>query len=132
MIFEVCKNQQKKTKVRHLGSQRFNSCAALRDRRGPAEALELCKNLKVLFDTLCPPERGRRIQGASAHSAGPVYGFVSLWCVGLISFSFCDQILCEKPTCENRFQILLIYCNIQPGASKKLPKWSQKGPYFHI
>ena len=50
------------------------------------------------------------IQGASAHSAGPVYGFVSLWCVGLIIFSFCDQILCEKPTCEDRFQILFISC----------------------
>ena len=67
------------------------------------------------------------IQGASAHSAGPVYGFVSLWCVGLILFSFCDQILCEKPSCEDRFQILFISCKIQPGASKMLPKWSQKG-----
>ena len=72
MIFEVCKNQQKKTKVRHLGSKRFSSCAALRDRRGPAEALELCKNLKVLFDTLCPPERGRRIEARSAHFARPI------------------------------------------------------------
>ena len=26
------------------------------------------------------------IQGASAHTAGPVHGFVSLWCLGLISF----------------------------------------------
>ena len=43
-------------------------------------------------------------------------------------FSFCDQILCEKPACEDRFQILFISCKIQPGASKKLPKWSQKGP----
>ena len=68
------------------------------------------------------------IQSASAHSAGPVYGFVSLWCVGLIIFSFCDQILCEKPTCEDRFQIIFISCKIQPGASKMLPKWSQKGP----
>ena len=43
-------------------------------------------------------------------------------------FSFCDQILCEKPACEDRFQILFISCQIQPGASKKLPKWNQKGP----
>ena len=75
------------------------------------------------------------IQGACAHSAGPVYGFVSLWCVGLILFWFWDQILCEKPTCGDRFQILFISCKIQPGASKMVPKcsqkgrkWSQKGP----
>ena len=68
------------------------------------------------------------IQSASAHSAGPVYGFVSLWCVGLISFSFCDQILCEKPSCEDRFQIRFISCESQPGASKMLLKWSQKDP----
>jgi len=65
---------------------------------------------------------------ASAHSAGPVYGFVSLWCVGLIIFSFCDQILFGKPTCEDRFQILCISCTIQPEASEMFPKWSQKGP----
>ena len=41
-------------------------------------------------------------------------------------FSFCDQILYEKPACEDRFQILFISCKIQPGASKKLPKLSQK------
>ena len=28
---------------------------------GRAEALELCQDLGFLFDTLCPPERGRRI-----------------------------------------------------------------------
>ena len=43
-------------------------------------------------------------------------------------FSFCDQILCEKPTCEDRFQILFISWKIQPGASKMLLKWTQKGP----
>ena len=96
---------------------------------GRAEALELCQDLGFLFDTLCPPERGRRIQSASAHSAGPVYGFVSVWCVGLIIFSFCDQISCEKPICGDRFQILFISCKIQPGASKMLLKWSQKGQH---
>ena len=28
---------------------------------GRAEALELCQDLGFLSDTLCPPERGRRI-----------------------------------------------------------------------
>ena len=37
-------------------------------------------DLKCLALSLC------FIQCASAHTAGPVYGFVSLWCVGLISF----------------------------------------------
>ena len=55
--------------------------------------------------------------------------------MGLILFWFWDQILCEKPTCGDRFQILFISCKTQPGASKMVPKcsqkgrkWSQKGP----
>ena len=50
-----------------------------------------------------------------------------MWCVFFFFFSFCDQILCEKPTCEDRFQILFISCKIQPGASKMLLQWSPKG-----
>ena len=55
------------------------------------------------------------IQDASAHTARPVYGFVSLWCVGFWS---CDQILCKKPICGDRFQMPFISPKIERGASK--------------
>ena len=138
MIFEVCKNGLKMTKVRHLGGQRFNSCAARRNVRGRRGGKEGLKPLRVWqgswarhlkpriqglgnlgpgktrqepsfwSSTPCSPLGGGAAEGACAHSAGPVYGFVSVWCVGLLFFSFCDQILCEKPTCEDLFQILFI------------------------
>ena len=63
-IFEAWKIKQNSEKNENLeleGSRGRYFGGGPAECAGRAEALELCQDLGFLFDTLCPPEQGRRI-----------------------------------------------------------------------
>ena len=69
--------------------------------------------------------RGRRIQSASAHSAGPLCFFVGLWLVGLWFVGLWPSIVLKNALAEigAKFQRKLAQmCKFTPNYTKKGPK----------
>ena len=71
---------------------------------------------------------GTFIQGASAHTAGPVYGFVSLWCVGLISFFVLRPNSLWKTRLRRSIPNSIYFLQNSTRSVQKAPKMEPKGP----
>ena len=90
-------NSEKNGNLEHAGWRPDILGSGPAECAGPAEALELCQDLGFLFNTLCPPERGRRIlsltrmppgqglsESGSLVSGAMVLGFVALSIFGFV------------------------------------------------
>ena len=63
------------------------------------------------------------IQSASAHSAGPVYGFVALWYVGVFVCGFATKFFVKKTPAKIDSKFYVVLAKI----SQERPKCSQNG-----
>ena len=142
-FFEAAKSQSKIRKNQIFWSKGPNFRdfgSARRNARCPRRGKERLKTSPVLASFRNRKVRNRKkslarcalpaegaAECASAHSAGPVYGFVSLWCVGLILFSFCDQFFL-KTHLRRSIPNSMYFLHNSARSVRNVPKMEPKGP----